>query len=117
MGKNTLVPLLGPIGGGFGAALGASVSSVVVVAAGAAAASSDAFTTSLELLLVFFKGKETRPVLEAGVVFPTLGVNINPVAADAMLQLAIESGGWRYYLCVFEIDEQVEDLVKERKKD
>lgn len=85
--RHTLVPLLGPIGGGgLGGATGSGPPGTAV-AAGGAAPSSAAFTTSLELL--FFEEK-SRLVLEAEFVLAgTLGVNANLEAADAMLQLAM----------------------------
>ncbi len=85
----TLVPLLGPIGGGLG--LGASPSAGGAAVAGGAAPSSAALTTSFDVLLaLFFEEKYTMLVLEAEPVWvETLGANANPEAADAMLQLAM----------------------------
>ncbi|WP_162001387.1 hypothetical protein, partial [Escherichia coli] len=88
----TLVPLLGPIGGGFGFGVAAPSAGGVAVegAAAAAAASSAALTISLEEPL-FFIGNITIVLLEADEFLETatLGDNTNPDAADAMLQLAM----------------------------
>jgi len=92
----TLEPLLGPIGGGLGLGVGAASAAGAVGASGAAgAASSVALTTSLEEepILLDFKGNINMVLLEEteeAVLFPaTLSDNKNPVAADAMLLLAM----------------------------
>lgn len=84
----TLAPLLGPIGGGLGFGAWASAGGASG-AGGAAAPSSAALTTRLELLLLLGVSIK-RELLEPEVVEPpTLGVNTNPEAADAMLQEAM----------------------------
>lgn len=102
----TLVPLLGPIGGGLGF-VAAAPSGSLVAAAGGTAPSSDALITNLALflaLLLLFEEKnnillrlEAEPVL----LVATFGVTTNPEAADAMLQLAILLYvlGWSLSLC------------------
>lgn len=88
MGKGlTLVPLLGPIGGGL--ATGAALASSVAVVAAGGAASSAARTTSL-LPLFLEGGKDTIvTILVVLLGVTTFGVTTNPQAADAMLQLAM----------------------------
>lgn len=89
----TLVPLLGPIGGGL--ATGAVLSSGGAVVAAGGAASSAARTTSLEelvqlvLFLVEERGKDNIVFIRVLEVTTVVGVTTNPDAADAMLQLAI----------------------------
>jgi len=89
----TLEPLLGPIGGGLGLGAAAAAASAAGAAGAAAAASSVALTTSLEEeepILLDFKGNISMVLLEEVVVLPaTLSDNKNPVAADAMLLLAM----------------------------
>lgn len=83
----TLVPLLGPIGGGL--ATGAALASSVAVVAAGGAASSAARTTSL-LPLFLEGGKDTIvTILVVLLGVTTFGVTTNPQAADAMLQLAM----------------------------
>lgn len=87
----TLVPLLGPIGGGLAAfAGGASPSAGAAVVAAAGAASSAALTTSLVLVVALFE-KKSRPVLLRFVVelevILVAGTKVD--AAEAMLQLAM----------------------------
>ena len=82
---HTMVPLLGPIGGG----LDLSSSVYVAPAAGGAAASSAAFTTNREFL-VFLEGNVTIAELIVIVSkFPGFDFTTNPEVADAMLQNAI----------------------------
>ena len=87
----TVVPLLGPIGGGL-AAGGAAASGTA--AGGAAAASSAALTTNLpdRKFLEELQGGLNIIILVVVVLgFVALGVTTNPRAADAILQLAIIS--------------------------
>lgn len=80
-----MAPLLGPIGGGFGAA------SVVAAGGAADAASSAAFTTTSLEDLVFLELDENLTMVHLAMVVleVTFGATTNPVAADAMLQLDI----------------------------
>lgn len=100
------MPLLGPIGGGLaGAAVGGLAGAAVVAVAGgaaAAAASSEArtislFDTALKPFLLLFWGEKAMQFLEEFEVFDVIreleddDENINPAAADAMLQVAMVS--------------------------
>lgn len=88
---HTLVPLLGPMGGGLGAALRFSPSAVVVAAAGAGvAASSEARTTSLPDRELLSRGKKTALLEdEPDAEDPMLEFIRKLEAAEAMFRDAI----------------------------
>lgn len=87
-----LVPLLGPMGGGLGAALGFSPSAVVVAAGGGGAPSSEARTTSLPDLELLPRGKNnTLLEEELAVKDPMLEFIRKLEAAAAMFKEAIRT--------------------------
>lgn len=87
----TLVPLLGPIGGGLGAAFGFSPSVVTVAEVGGGAPSSAARTASLPERELLSRGKKDTTLLEEelAAVDPTPELIRKLEAAEAMFMEAI----------------------------
>ena len=87
----TVVPLLGPIGGGLGLATGAGASSLVSAggAGAAAAGSSEALTTILPDPNLLEPHGGLNIILVEVFALVTLGATTNAQAAEAILQLAI----------------------------
>lgn len=97
------MPLLGPIGGGLAGAAVGGLAGAAVAGGAAAAASSEARTISLfdtaRKPFLLFWGEKAMQFLEELGVFDVIireledddEENINPAAADAMLQVAMLS--------------------------